>query len=89
MDSNRNYRDTCLTKLQFIKITPLETYIKNFLETYKEKESIPNLNTLYTQPCSFSHQGIAEYIAESSEGSMYWISKQIYENLDQSQLPNK
>ena len=77
------------SKLQFIKITPLETYIKNFLETYKEKESIPNLNTLYTQPCSFSHQGIAEYIAESSEGSMYWISKQIYENLDQSQLPNK
>ena len=43
-----------ITKLQFIKITPLETYIKNFLETYKEKESIPNLNTLYTQPCSFS-----------------------------------
>ena len=75
-----------IKKIKFTKITPLKKYLVDLKKLYKDKANIPGLNSLSSHPCSFSTRRVAEYRAEA-DGSIYWLSREVYKNLTKSQLP--
>ena len=76
-----------IKKIKFTKITPLKKYLVDLKKLYKDKANIPRLNSLSSHPCTFSTRRVAEYRAETADGSIYWLSTEVYKNLTKTQLP--